>query len=42
MPVVHITQGATRVQKRALVSDITDSLARNLGKAPGARAYRDP
>lgn len=31
---VQITKGATREQKAALVKDITDSLARVLGKNP--------
>ena len=31
---VQITQGATRAQKEQLVKDITDSLARVLGKKP--------
>ncbi|UTH74014.1 2-hydroxymuconate tautomerase [Chromobacterium sp. IIBBL 290-4] len=31
---VQITSGATREQKAALVKDITDSLARHLGKKP--------
>ena len=31
---VQITKGASRDQKRALVEDITQSLARHLGKSP--------
>jgi len=31
---IEITAGATREQKRALVSDVTRSLAYNLGKRP--------
>lgn len=31
---VQITRGATREQKAQIVSDITDSLARVLGKKP--------
>lgn len=31
---VQITKGATRAQKAELVKDITDSLARVLGKKP--------
>ena len=31
---IEITEGATRDQKRALVSDVTRSLVDNLGKRP--------
>ena len=31
---IQITKGATRVQKAALVKDLTDSLVRVLGKKP--------
>lgn len=31
---VQITKGASRDQKRSLVEDITDSLARHLNKSP--------
>ena len=31
---IQITRGATREQKSQLVKDVTDSLARHLGKKP--------
>lgn len=31
---VQILKGATRVQKSAIVSDITETLVKNLGKKP--------
>lgn len=31
---IQITKGATRDQKKQLVSDVTDSLVKNLGKKP--------
>lgn len=31
---IQITKGATRDQKKQLVSDVTESLVKNLGKKP--------
>lgn len=31
---IQITKGATREQKKELVSDVTNSLVKNLGKRP--------